>query len=71
MLDEKKVLEFLHFVASEIIDDEYFELNHGSFSEIACRKLVDLGIMTTEEHEDGTYYKYEDPNVTEEDTKEE
>lgn len=65
MLDEKKVLDFLHFVAREVIDED-FENNAGSFAELACRRLVDLGIMETEEHENGTNYVYTDPDVEEE-----
>ena len=56
---EEQLEEFAHFVASEIIDEEYFESNHGSFSELACRKLVALGIMKEIEQEDGKYYQYE------------
>ena len=63
---DAKVQEFLNFVAREVIQDD-FEMNAGSFAELACRKLVDLGIMTKEEKEDGNYYIFEDPDFDEED----
>lgn len=55
---EEKLEAFAHFVASEVIDEEYFTKNFGAFSEIACRKLVDLGIVNEIEKEDGKYYQY-------------
>lgn len=61
-----KVQEFLNFVAREVIQDD-FEMNAGSFAELVCRRLVDLGIMTKEEKEDGNYYVFEDPDFDEED----
>lgn len=57
-MNEKK--EFLSWIAKEI-NDENFELNKDSFAEITCRKLVNLGIVKEEEHEDGTYYAYDFP----------
>jgi len=39
---------FCEWVASEIIDEELWELNHGAFAEIACRKLNKLGIVKKE-----------------------
>lgn len=63
---DAKVQEFLNFVAREVIQDD-FEMNAGSFAELACRRLVDLGIMTKEEKEDGNYYVFEDPDFDEED----
>lgn len=61
-MDEKKLYDFLHFVAREVINEDFPD-NAESFSELACRKLVDLGIMTKEEKEDGNYYTYIDPDV--------
>ena len=39
---------FCEWVASEIIDEELWELNYGAFAELACRKLNKLGIVKTE-----------------------
>lgn len=36
---------FARWVAKEIIDEDMWELNHLSFAELACRKLVKLGII--------------------------
>ncbi len=43
---------FARWVAKEIIDEDMWELNHLSFAEIACRKLVQLGVM---QESDGEY----------------
>ena len=37
--------DFARWVAEEVIDEDMWELNHLSFAELACRKLVKLGIM--------------------------
>ena len=37
--------DFARWVAEEIIDEDMWELNHLSFAELACRKLVKLGII--------------------------
>ena len=37
--------EFARWVAEEIIDEDMWEFNYLSFAELACRKLVKLGIM--------------------------
>ena len=62
---DEKVKAFLHFVAREVMDED-FEKNAGSFAELSCRRLVDLGIMSEVEKEDGKYYEYIDPDVEEE-----
>lgn len=43
--------DFCYWVASEIFSDDW-EFNKESFEEIACRKLVKLGIV---EEVDGEY----------------
>ena len=43
--------DFAEWVASEIFSDDW-EFNKNSFEEIACRKLVKLGIV---EEVDGQY----------------
>ena len=40
-----KALKFAQWVANEVIDEDLWELNHGAFAEIACRKLEKLGIV--------------------------
>lgn len=37
-------IEFARWVAKEVLDD-YFDENSDSFAEIACRKLVKLGLV--------------------------
>ena len=37
--------DFARWVAEEIIDEDMWKYNHLSFAELACRKLVKLGIM--------------------------
>lgn len=44
--------DFARWVAVEVIDEELWTYNHLSFAEIACRKLVKLGIM---QESDGEY----------------
>lgn len=44
--------DFAKWVAEEVIDDDMWALNHLAFAEIACRKLVQLGIM---QESDGEY----------------
>lgn len=45
-------IEFAQFVAKEVLD-ECFEDNAGAFAEIACRKLVKLGMVEV----DGDVYR--------------
>lgn len=45
-------IEFAQFVAKEVLD-EWFEDNAGAFAEIACRKLVKLGMVEV----DGDVYR--------------
>lgn len=47
---------FARWVATEVIDEELWTYNHLAFAEIACRKLVRLGIMQESDGE----YSYED-----------
>ena len=47
--------DFAKWVAIEVIDEELWTYNHLSFAEIACRKLVQLGIM----QESNGEYTYE------------
>ena len=44
--------DFARWVAVEVIDEELWTYNHLSFAELACRKLVQLGIM---QKSDGEY----------------
>lgn len=44
--------DFARWVAVEVIDEELWTYNHLSFTELACRKLVQLGIM---QESDGEY----------------
>ena len=44
---ESKVEQFAKWVAEEIFS-ELWEVNYGSFAEIACRKLAKLGIVKSE-----------------------
>lgn len=47
--------DFAKWVAVEVIDEELWTYNHLAFAEIACRKLVRLGIM----QESNGEYTYE------------
>jgi len=53
--------DFAKWVAVEVIDEELWTYNHLSFAEIACRKLVKLGIMQESDGE-YTYEVVEDGN---------
>lgn len=54
--------DFAKWVAVEVIDEELWTFNYLAFAEIACRKLVQLGIM---QESDGEYtYEVEDGNDT-------
>ena len=53
--------DFARWVATEVIDEELWTYNHLSFAEIACRKLVQLGIMQESDGE-YTYEVVEDGN---------
>lgn len=44
--------DFARWVAVEVIDEELWTYNHLSFAELACRKLVKLGVM---QESDGKY----------------
>lgn len=44
--------DFARWVATEVIDEEMWTYNHLAFAELACRKLVQLGIM---QESDGEY----------------
>ena len=44
--------DFARWVATEVIDEELWTYNHLAFTELACRKLVQLGIM---QESDGEY----------------
>ena len=44
--------DFARWVATEVIDEEMWAYNHLAFTELACRKLVKLGIM---QESDGEY----------------
>ena len=44
--------DFARWVAVEVIDEEMWTYNHLAFAELACRKLVKLGIM---QESDGEY----------------
>jgi len=54
----EELLEFAHWVAKEVINDDNWMMNYWGFQEIACRKLVKLGIMEIEGDE--YVYEYED-----------
>ena len=53
--------DFARWVAVEVIDEELWTYNHLSFAELACRKLVQLGIMQESDGE-YTYEVVEDGN---------
>lgn len=57
----QKLEDFAKWVAEEVIDEELWTYNHSAFAELACRKLVKLGIM---QESDGkyTYEVVEDGN---------
>lgn len=57
----KQLEGFANWVAVEVIDEELWTYNHLAFAELACRKLVKLGIM---QESDGkyTYEVVEDGN---------
>lgn len=42
-------IEFARWVAKEVLDD-YFEESSGAFAEIACRKLVKLGLVEVKDN---------------------
>ena len=42
-------IEFARWVAKEVLDD-YFEDTSGAFAEIACRKLVKLGLVEVKDN---------------------
>lgn len=44
--------DFARWVATEVIDEEMWTYNHLAFTELACRKLVQLEIM---QESDGEY----------------
>lgn len=46
-----EALKFAQWVAEEVIDEDLWELNHGAFGEIACRKLEKLGIVRAKSDE--------------------
>jgi len=48
--------DFARWVAAEIIDEELWTYNYLAFAELACRKLVKLGIM----QESNGEYLYEE-----------
>ena len=48
------IIEFAHWVASQVcVSDDEWDLNQICFPELACRKLVKLGIIV---EEDGKYW---------------
>ena len=49
--------DFIKWVIDEIWDEELWELNHSSFVEIACRKLVKLGYLGFDEVSNSYYIK--------------
>ena len=53
-------VEFARWVAKEVLDN-YFEESSGAFAEIACRKLVKLGLV---EVKDNVYKRKENGNGT-------
>ena len=42
-------IDFARWVAKEVLDD-YFEESSGAFAEIACRKLVKLGLVEVKDN---------------------
>ena len=48
--------DFARWVASEVIAEDMWQYNYSAFAEIACRKLVKLGIM----QESNGKYLYEE-----------
>ena len=61
MCKYQQLEDFARWVAVEVIDEELWTYNHLSFAELACRKLVQLGIMQESDGE-YTYEVVEDEN---------
>ena len=59
----EKLTDFAHYVAREVVrdDDDWEDNRHYAFQEIACRKLVKLGIVDSI----GGEYRYEPKEETE------
>ena len=57
----QKIEDFARWVAEEVIDEELWTYNYLAFAELACRKLVQLGIMQESDGE-YTYEVVEDGN---------
>ena len=57
MRKHQQLEDFARWVAAEVIDEELWTYNHLAFAELACRKLVKLGIM---QESDGEYTYEED-----------
>ncbi len=55
--------DFIKWVIDEIWDEELWELNHGGFAEIACRKLVKLGYLGYDKETNSYYIKDNDYDV--------
>ena len=53
--------DFARWVAEEVIDEELWTYNYLAFAELACRNLVQLGIMQESDGE-YTYEVVEDGN---------
>lgn len=54
------LLSFAHYIANKVtMSDEDWEDYHEAFTEVACRKLVKLGVISIE---DGMYvYRQDEP----------
>lgn len=58
------LLSFVHYVANKVtMSDEDWEDYHEAFTEVACRKLVKLGVISVED--DMYVYRRDEPQEVE------
>lgn len=61
----EELLSFAHYVADKVtMSDEDWEDYHEAFSEVACRKLVKLGVISVED--DMYVYRRDEPQKVQE-----
>lgn len=61
----EELLSFAHYVADKVtMSDEDWEEYHEAFTEVACRKLVKLGVISIED--DMYVYKRDEPQEVQE-----
>lgn len=60
----EELLSFAHYVAGKVtMSDEDWEDYHEAFAEVACRKLVKLGVISIED--DMYVYRWDEPQEAE------